>query len=201
VNNGSLTLNGITDAQLDTIIRVKEQHEGVIDFNPQQLQPVGGGQPYFPGRPGFPDHIRASQCRFSLSPVGRAATTMPWSLGTQMMVWEWSSNSSIACIRAVQFRRSRPSYRQTGRPATAGRPFHFHLKGIVMANPPKHPGLDGRSRNEDGEIRKKRTDTLVRTLRETYGDDFAHGYRSDAKLGTVLEREGAEDLSDILKGR
>jgi hypothetical protein len=54
VNNGSLTLNGITDAQLDTIIRVKEQHEGVIDFNPQQLQPVGGGQPYFPGRPGFP---------------------------------------------------------------------------------------------------------------------------------------------------
>jgi len=54
MNNGSLTLNGITDAQLDTIIRVKEQHEGVIDFNPQQLQPVGPTQPFFPGRPGFP---------------------------------------------------------------------------------------------------------------------------------------------------
>jgi hypothetical protein len=64
---------------------------------------------------------------------------------------------------------------------------------------PKHPGLDGRSRNEDGEIRKKRSDTLVRTLRDEYGDDFAEGYRSDAKLGTVLEREGIDDLSQLLK--
>jgi len=54
MNNCSLTLNGITDAQLDISIRVKEQHEGVIDFNPQQLQPTGEAQPYFPGRPGFP---------------------------------------------------------------------------------------------------------------------------------------------------
>lgn len=54
MTNGSLSLNGISDAQLDTIIRVKEQHEGVIDFNPQQLQPIGGGQPTYLGRPGFP---------------------------------------------------------------------------------------------------------------------------------------------------
>ena len=27
-----------------------------------------------------------------------------------------------------------------------------------MPKPPKHPGLDGRSRNEDGEIRRKRSD-------------------------------------------
>lgn len=60
-------------------------------------------------------------------------------------------------------------------------------------------GLDGRMRDADGEIRKKRSDTLVRTLREEYGDDFAKGYRSDAKLGTVLEREGFETLDELLK--
>lgn len=71
-----------------------------------------------------------------------------------------------------------------------------------MANhPPKDPGLDGRSRNEDGEIRRKRSDTLVGTLRDTYGDDFLRGYRSDAQLGTVLQREGVDDLSDLLKER
>jgi hypothetical protein len=54
MNNGSITLNGITDAQLDTIIRVKEQHEGAINFNPQQLQPIGNTPPFFPGRPPIP---------------------------------------------------------------------------------------------------------------------------------------------------
>ena len=68
-----------------------------------------------------------------------------------------------------------------------------------MPKTPKHPGLDDRSRNEDGEIRKKRSDTLVGTLRDKYGEDFAKGYRSDAKLGTVLEREGLDDLSQLLK--
>jgi hypothetical protein len=62
-------------------------------------------------------------------------------------------------------------------------------------------GLDGRSRDEDGEIRRKRSDTLVGTLRKTYGDGFLSDYRSDTKLGTVLRREGAEDLSDLLKKR
>jgi len=68
-----------------------------------------------------------------------------------------------------------------------------------MAKAPKHPGLDSRSRNEDGEIRKKRSDTLVGTLRDEYGQDFAKGYRSDTKLRTVLEREGLDDLSQLLK--
>lgn len=39
-------------------------------------------------------------------------------------------------------------------------------------------GLDGRCRDLDGEIRAKRGDTLVRTLRSTYGPDFASGVRS-----------------------
>jgi hypothetical protein len=34
-------------------------------------------------------------------------------------------------------------------------------------------GLDNRCRDNDGEIRHKRSDTLVGTLRETYGSDFA----------------------------
>ena len=60
-------------------------------------------------------------------------------------------------------------------------------------------GLDGRQRDQDGEIRRKRSDTLVRTLREEYGPDFAKGYRSDAQLGTVLDNEKAGSLSDLLK--
>jgi predicted DNA binding CopG/RHH family protein len=63
----------------------------------------------------------------------------------------------------------------------------------------KHPGLDGRSRGQDGGIRKRRMDTLVGSLRQEYGADFAQGYRSDTKLGTVLEREKVDDLSQLLK--
>jgi len=62
-------------------------------------------------------------------------------------------------------------------------------------------GLDGRQRDLDGEIRRKRGDTLVRTLRNQYGDDFAQGVRSDARLDTVLKRTGATSLSEILKKR
>jgi hypothetical protein len=60
-------------------------------------------------------------------------------------------------------------------------------------------GLDNRCRDGDGEIRHKRSDTLVGTLRGTYGPDFAKGYRSDAQLGTVLDREHAATLSEFLK--
>jgi hypothetical protein len=60
-------------------------------------------------------------------------------------------------------------------------------------------GLDDRCRDNDGEIRHKRSDTLVRTLREIYGPEFAPGARSDMKLGTLLEHEGAGTLSEYLK--
>jgi hypothetical protein len=60
-------------------------------------------------------------------------------------------------------------------------------------------GLDHRQRDRDGEIRHQRSDTLVGTLRKTYGDEFAAGYRSDTKLGTVLKKEGAETLDQLLK--
>lgn len=62
-------------------------------------------------------------------------------------------------------------------------------------------GLDGRMRDQDGEIRKKRSDTLVGTLRKEYGEGFAREYRSDAQLGTVLKREGVGSLDQLLKKR
>ena len=65
-----------------------------------------------------------------------------------------------------------------------------------MANGNKHHqiGLDDRTRDGDGEIRQKRGDTLVRTLRQTYGPDFAPGVRSDMRLDTLRERFGEESL-------
>lgn len=63
----------------------------------------------------------------------------------------------------------------------------------------KQPGLDKRHRDKDGEIRRKNSNTLVGTLRRKYGEDFVKGYRSDAKLGTVLKKEGVESLHDLVK--
>lgn len=60
-------------------------------------------------------------------------------------------------------------------------------------------GLDERCRDRDGEIRHKRGDTLVSTLRKTYGPDFAPGVRGDARLDTLRKRSGGESLSKILK--
>jgi hypothetical protein len=41
----------------------------------------------------------------------------------------------------------------------------------------------------------------VETLRKTYGDNFAAGYRSDTKLGTVLRKERVDTLDQLLKKR
>jgi hypothetical protein len=60
-------------------------------------------------------------------------------------------------------------------------------------------GLDRRCRDSDGEIRQKRSDTLVRTLRKEHGGDFADGFRSDMKLGNLLERTGVPSLSQFIK--
>lgn len=60
-------------------------------------------------------------------------------------------------------------------------------------------GLDQRCRDLDGEIRQKRGDTLVGTLRKTYGPEFAPGVRSDTRLDTLRERANGESLTKILK--
>lgn len=62
-------------------------------------------------------------------------------------------------------------------------------------------GLDGRCRDEDGSIRRKRGDTLVRTLRQEYGPDFAQGMRGDMRLDTLLDEVNAPSLSEYLRRR
>lgn len=72
-----------------------------------------------------------------------------------------------------------------------------------MSNQKKecNEGLDNRCRDLDGEIRHKRGDTLVRTLRETYGPCFAPGVRSDTRLDTLRQRAEGASLSKLLKGK
>lgn len=70
-----------------------------------------------------------------------------------------------------------------------------------MAKDPKScsTGLDDRCRDLDGEIRQKRGDTLVRTLRKSYGPEFAPGVRSDTRLDTLRDRANGASLTKILK--
>ena len=67
-----------------------------------------------------------------------------------------------------------------------------------MSNKHYPKGLDDRERDANGQIREKRGDTLVRTLRDQYGPEFAEGFRSDTKLQTVRENTG-KSLSELVK--
>ena len=67
-----------------------------------------------------------------------------------------------------------------------------------MSNTNNTTGLDGRQRDQNGEIREKRSDTKVGTLRQDYGPDFAKGYRADTHLGTVRKATG-KSLSQLVK--
>jgi hypothetical protein len=60
-------------------------------------------------------------------------------------------------------------------------------------------GLDNRDRDRGGEIDRKHGNTLVGTLRETYGPGFAKGRRSDMKLENLLKEEHCKSLSEYLK--
>lgn len=77
--------------------------------------------------------------------------------------------------------------------------FFNTTKGETKMSTHCDDGLDGRCRDNDGEIRHKRRDTEVGTLRKIYGDGFATGFRSDAHLGTVLENAGVDTLSEYLR--
>jgi len=61
------------------------------------------------------------------------------------------------------------------------------------------PAPDGRHRDVTGEIHRKQGNTLVGTLRQTYGEDFLSEFRSDAMLSTVLAETGAESLTQLVK--
>src|SRR5690242_13716571 len=51
-----------------------------------------------------------------------------------------------------------------------------------------HRGLDGRHRDKDGKIEKKRGNTRVGSLRKEYGASFAKGRRTDMMLKTLLRK-------------
>jgi hypothetical protein len=58
--------------------------------------------------------------------------------------------------------------------------------------------LDGRHRDMTGRIDRKHGNTLVGTLRKTYGDHFAKGRRSTLMLKTLLKETGTESLHAYL---
>jgi hypothetical protein len=49
-------------------------------------------------------------------------------------------------------------------------------------------GLDQRHRDKDGRLSRKHGDTIIRTLRETYGVNFAPHEDTNSRLGAVLQR-------------
>jgi hypothetical protein len=59
-------------------------------------------------------------------------------------------------------------------------------------------GLDGRHRDTTGRIDKKHGNTLVGSLRKTYGEHFAAGHRKDMMLKTLLAKTGVESLHEYL---
>jgi hypothetical protein len=65
--------------------------------------------------------------------------------------------------------------------------------------PTRKTGLDDRSRDANGEIHHKRSDTLIATLRAEYGPDFGGDISPRAHLGTLLERTGEPSLSAYLR--
>jgi hypothetical protein len=70
-----------------------------------------------------------------------------------------------------------------------------------MSRRPCNSGLDNRCRDLNGEIRQKNSSTRIDTLRRTYGEDFAAGYRGDMKLDTLLNQSGAKSLTEYMKRR
>jgi hypothetical protein len=58
----------------------------------------------------------------------------------------------------------------------------------------KPPGLDGRHRDEDGEIRKKRGDTVNKNLPQPIPE-----FRSDATLDTMREATGKVSEKDVAR--
>lgn len=66
-----------------------------------------------------------------------------------------------------------------------------------MANKNDAPGMKGqRSRNDDGQLRQKRSDTHIGTIEKQYGIDL--GVRSDMHLGTYLDKNNIASLNDLI---
>ena len=59
------------------------------------------------------------------------------------------------------------------------------------------PGLDARHRDKDGEISRKHGNTLIGTLRQTYGNAFAAGCPDQMKLSEALHKMDEPSLSKL----
>ncbi len=62
----------------------------------------------------------------------------------------------------------------------------------------EQPGLNGRHRDQNGEISRKHGNTLVRTLRKIYGSSFAEGTDPDEQLSDVLAEMDEPSLSKLI---
>jgi hypothetical protein len=62
----------------------------------------------------------------------------------------------------------------------------------------KQPGLDKRHRDKNGEISKKHGNTLISTLRKTYGANFASGFDGSQKLSDVLHAVDEPSLRKLV---
>jgi hypothetical protein len=60
-------------------------------------------------------------------------------------------------------------------------------------------GLAERHRDKDGAISRKHGNTLVSTLRQTYGANFAKGESPNARLKDVLNRLDERSLRQLIK--
>lgn len=60
------------------------------------------------------------------------------------------------------------------------------------------PGLDNRHRDKNGQIARKHGNTLISTLRQTYGQHFAPDCPADAKLIDVLHRLDEPSLTHLI---
>jgi hypothetical protein len=61
-------------------------------------------------------------------------------------------------------------------------------------------GLHDRRRDKEGTIAKKHGNTLIRTLRQTYGPGFAPDCDPDAKLSDCLDSLDEQSLSQLVRG-
>lgn len=62
------------------------------------------------------------------------------------------------------------------------------------------PGMRGdRSRNNDGQLRQKRSDTHIGSIEKKYEIDL--GVRSDMHLGTYLKKNDIASLNDLINDK
>ncbi len=59
--------------------------------------------------------------------------------------------------------------------------------------------IDPRHRDKSGEISRKQGNTLIRTLRKTYGQSFAGAYGNKKRLGDVLHKLDEPSLTRLIR--